>query len=274
MHGDLPREQGLPKVRHAAERALALDPGIAEAHIRLAGYLRFMGDRPGSEEHLRRALELEPDNPLVLVTLASEHQQQGRFDEAIELQRRAVEADPLSVLNRYNLGSILYLAGRLPEAEAELLEVRELNPAPDYSNEALGRVLILAGRYGEAAELAEAWTDGASRRFVLAMAWHGLGRTEEADAALRSLTESPRSEDLLRIAEVYAFRGDVETAFRWLLGPGDDPEAAAQAAASSVLDWMIPYSPFLEPLHADPRWTAWREAAGRERSLRAATTDR
>jgi DNA-binding winged helix-turn-helix (wHTH) protein/Flp pilus assembly protein TadD len=272
--GDLPREQGLAKVRQAAERALALDPGIAEAHVRLAGYRRFMGDRPASEEHLRRALELEPDNPLVLVTLASERQQQGRFDEAIELQRRAIEADPLAVLHRYNLGSMLYLAGRLAEAETELLEVRELNPASGYSNEALGRVLILAGRYGEAAELAEAWADGPSRRFVLAMAWHRLGRTEEADAALQALTESPRSEDLLRIAEVYALRGETDAAFRWLLGPDDSPEATSPAAARSVFAWMIPFSPFLEPLHSDPRWIAWREAEERERPLRAAATDR
>jgi DNA-binding winged helix-turn-helix (wHTH) protein/Flp pilus assembly protein TadD len=274
VHGDLPREQGLSKVRHAAERALELDPGIAEAHVRLAGYWRFMGDRPASDEHLRLALELEPANPLVLVSLASEHQQQGRFDEAIKLQRRAVEADPLSVLNRYNLGSMLYLAGRLADAETELLEVRELNPAPEYSNEALGRVLILAGRYGEAAELAEAWADGASRRFVLAMAWHRMGRSEEADAALRALTESPRGEDLLRIVEVYAFRGDIDAAFRWLLGQDDGPEAGSRVAANSGFEWMIPLSPFLVPLHSDPRWTAWREAEDRERELHAATTDR
>jgi len=274
VHGELPREQGLSKVRQAAERALALDPGIAEAHVRLAGYWRFMGDRSGSDEHLRLALELEPANPLVLVSLASERQQKGRFNEAIELQRRAVEADPLSVLNRYNLGSMLYLAGRLAEAETELLEVRELNPAPEYSNEALGRVLILAGRYGEAAELAEAWADGASRRFVLAMAWHRMGRSEEADAALRALTESPRSEDLLRIVEVYAFRGDIDAAFRWLLGQDDGPEAGSRVAANSVFEWMIPLSPFLVPLHSDPRWTAWREAEDRDRELRAAATDR
>lgn len=272
VHGELPREQGLSKLRQAAERALALDPGSAEAHVRLAGYWRSIGNLQASGEHLRRAFELEPDNPLVLVTLASERLQEGRFDEAIELQRRAVEADPLSLVTRYNLGSVLYLAGRMEEAEAELLEVRQLNPAPEYSNETLARLMILDGRFAEAAGLAEEWVDGPIRLSILAMAWHGLGRAEEADAALRALTASPRSEDLLRIAEIYAFRGDADEAFRWLLGSDDDPGAASQAARYSVFAWQIPFSPFLATLHSDPRWVDWRESDTRQRQLRAAMT--
>ena len=274
VHGRLPREQGLPRLRDAAERALAIDPGNAEAHLRLAAYWRSVGDPRRRDEHQRRALELEPDSPLVLVTLASDKQREGRWDEAIELQRRAVEADPLSLVTRYNLGSMLYLAGRLEEAEAELLEVRQLNPAPEYSNETLARLMVLDGRYGEAADLAEAWLDGPVRQSTLAMAWHGLGRAEDADAALRALTASPRSEDSLRIAEVYAFRGDLDEAFRWLLGSDDHPDATILPARSSVFAWIIPLSPFLEPLHSDPRWIAWRTSENRERELRAATTDR
>lgn len=274
VHGRLPREQGLSKVRDAAERALAIDPGSAEAHVRLAGYLRSIGDLKGHEEHLRRALELEPDSPLVLVMLASDKQHEGRFDEAIELQRRAVEADPLSLVTRYNLGSMLYLAGRLEEAEAELLEVRQLNPAPEYSNETLARLMLLEGRLGEAAALAEPWLEGPIRQTILAMAWHGLGRVEDSDAALRALTESPRSEDLVRIVEVYAFRRDIDEAFRWLLGSDDRPEETSRVAARSVMAWAIPFSPVLEPLHSDPRWAAWRESETRERGLRASTIDR
>jgi DNA-binding winged helix-turn-helix (wHTH) protein/Tfp pilus assembly protein PilF len=270
VHGRLPREQGLPKLLDAAERALAIDPGNAEAHLRLAAYWRSIGDPQRKDEHRRLALELEPDSPLVLVTLASDMQQEGRFDEAIDLQRRAVEADPLSLVTRYNLGSMLYQAGRLQEAETELLEVRQLNPTPEYSNETLARLMILDGRFGEAADLADPWLDGPVRQTILAMAWHGLGRAEDADAALRALTASPRSEDSLRIAEVYAFRGDVDEAFRWLLGTDDRSDATVQAARHSVFAWMIPYSPFLEPLHSDPRWNALREGDIRERELRAA----
>lgn len=270
VQGRLPREQGLPKVREAAERALAADPGIAEAHLRLAGYWSLVGDPRKQAEHLRRAVELEPDNPMVLVARASEKQMEGRSDEAIELQRRAVEADPLSVVTRYNLASLLYLAGRLEEAEIELLEVRQLNPSPGYSNETLARIMILQGRLGEAVDLAEGWQEGPVRQSILAMAWHGLGQAAKAEAALRALTASPRSEDLVRIVEVYAFHGDMDEAFRWLLGSDDLAGAGSQGAARSFMAWTIPHSPFLKQLHSDPRWVAWLEAVGRERDLRAA----
>jgi len=274
VEGRTPPDEGLPRMRDAAEKALELDPGLAEAHLRLAIYFGQVGDLSRHAVHLRRALELDPDDPLVLGTMASNELHQGRFDEAIALQRRAVEADPLSGVTRYNLASMLYFAGRLDEAEAELRKVRELNPLPEYVNEVLGRVLVLEGRFDEAVELAEPWPDGPSRRMVMAMAWHGLGRAEESEAAMRALSESPRGMDLTRIVEVPAFRGEIDAAFRWLLGSVEGASGGLQAVSPSALSWMIPLSPFLRPLHADPRWAAWHEAGGRERVSRAVPTDR
>jgi hypothetical protein len=169
---------------------------------------------------------------------------------------------------------MLYFAGRLDEAEAELREVRELNPAPEYVNEVLGRVLVLRGRFDEAVELAGPWPNGPSRNMILAMAWHGLGRVEDSSAAMRDLSESPQVLDRLRIMEVHAFRGEVDEAFRWLLGSVEGTPDGLQAVSPSALGWMIPLSPFLRPLHSDPRWIAWRASETRERQLRAATIAR
>ena len=274
VEGRTPPDEGLPRMRDAAEKALELDPGLAEAHLRLAIYFGQVGDLRRHAEHLRRALELDPDDPLVLGTLASQELHKGRLDEAVALQRRAVEADPLSGVTRYNLASMLYFAGRLDEAEAELRKVRELNPLPEYVNEVLGRVLVLRGRFDEAVELAGPWLDGPSRNMILAMAWHGLGRAEESEAALLALSEAPREMDLMRIAEVHAFRGEVDAAFRWLLGSVEAAPAGLQAVSRSAVSWMIPMSPFLRPLHSDPRWAAWHEASGRERVSRAVASAR
>jgi DNA-binding winged helix-turn-helix (wHTH) protein/tetratricopeptide (TPR) repeat protein len=274
VEGRTPPAEGLPLMRDAAERALELDPRLAEAHLRLAIYLSQVGDLNGHAEHLRQALELDPEDPLVLGTLASHELQEGRFDEAIVLQRRAVEADPLSGVTRYNLGSMLYFAGRLDEAEDEVRKVRELNPLPEYVNEVLGRVLLLQGRFDEAVELARPWPDGPSRNMILAMAWRGLGRGADSEAALRVLSESPRAMDRLRIAEVHAFRGEADEAFRWLLGSAEGEPGGLQAVLPPALDWMIPLSPFLRPLHSDPRWAAWHEASGREQVSRAVASAR
>jgi hypothetical protein len=169
---------------------------------------------------------------------------------------------------------MLYFAGRLDEAETELREVRELNPLPEYVNEALGRVLVLRGRFDEAVELAEPWPDGSSRNMILAMAWHGLGHAGESEAALLALSESPQALDRLRTAEVHAFRGEIDEAFRWLSDPPQDAAGRLQVISPSALSWMIPLSPFLRPLHSDPRWVTWLEASGRERSSRALASAR
>jgi DNA-binding winged helix-turn-helix (wHTH) protein/Tfp pilus assembly protein PilF len=246
MEGRLQQQQGLSRVRQAAERALAIDPGLAEAHARLAAFRWRIGDRIAGDEHFRKAVELEPGDPLVLSFAASNAASNGRFEAAIELQRRAVEAEPLSLAHRDNLVAWLVMAGRLDEAEAALRNLQELSPAPrDIANN-LAQVLILQGRFGEALELTGDMHDDADRLLARALAYHGLGRNSDSDAALRALNESVATGDPIRVAEVHAYRGESDDAFWWL-----------QAAPDSDCDQSrIRYSPFLKSLHLDPRWNA------------------
>jgi DNA-binding winged helix-turn-helix (wHTH) protein/tetratricopeptide (TPR) repeat protein len=255
--GRLPPEQGLSKTRDAAERALALDPGLAEAHLRLANYRWSVGDREQGDEHVRTAIALAPENPLVLGYSAGIVAGQGRLDEAIELQQRAVAAEPVSTLSRYNLASFLYLAGRFDESKQQLLKLLELNPGSNLAPQLLCRLSILERGFDEALELLGSLPDAASRNACLSLAYHGLGRVEDSDAAVLALMESPATGDPILIAEVYAYRGEPDLAFRWL-----------QLAAGMFHDepWLQPnryellitlHSPFLKPLHSDPRWKSW-----------------
>ncbi len=246
IEGRLPQEQGLARVRQAAERALALDPGLAEAHARLAFYQWRIGDRSAGDEHFRKAVELEPGDPLLLSSAAGKAASNGRFDAAIELQRRAIEAEPLSLAHRENLVAWLLMAGRLDEAEADLRRLQELSPVPRDFAKDLAQVLILQGRFGEALELTGDMQNEADRLLARALAYHGLGRESESDAALRALNQSLPQGDPIRIAEVHAYRGESDDAFGWL-----------QAATASDFDRSrIRYSPFLKSLHQDPRWAA------------------
>ena len=88
------------------------------------------------------------------------------------------------------------------------------------------------------------------------MLFHAEGRTEEADAALaRLVAESTDAVDV-RLAEVYAFRGMADAVFETLAGLREAIERNEAAAASQVWSWQVELrvSPFLKPLHDDPRW--------------------
>ena len=254
--GEVPPEQGLARLRDAAERALGIDPELAEPHIRLAHYRWALGDHAERDAHLRRALELDPRNHLVLGTLATDALQAGQFDLAIELQRRALAADPLSVIVRFNLASVLYLAGRYDEATETLMALQELNPATTLARELLGTLLVIQGRHEEALLSVQAGNDE-ERLFVSALAYHGLGRFEDSAQAAAELAAQLGNSDPLRLAELWAHLGRPDEAFEQL-----ERASAAQALppwqqGSQIRLWMMPYSALLRPLHADPRWDDW-----------------
>jgi DNA-binding winged helix-turn-helix (wHTH) protein/tetratricopeptide (TPR) repeat protein len=239
-----PREANLPKVRDAAQRALSLDPQLAEAHLRLASYLCAAGQRAAAIEHREKAVAIDPDNPLVLSIRAGIAADEGRWEEAIALQRRAVAAEPLSLAAAQNLAYFLFLSGRIEDAKTQFAKVLELDPT--QPNEIIAFAEILEGRYGQALRIVESWPEGAARDHSLALIYHGLGRDEEANERLESLKAAKTWGNSIRVAEVYTHRGEIEEAFRWLQNPDSNRPEDSQP--------LLYASPFLKPLHADARW--------------------
>lgn len=240
--GEQPREINLPKVRAAAQKALDLDPRLVEAHLRMALYLKVTGNAASAHEHIARAAALQPNDPLLLALLAGHAADEGRWEEAIVLQRRASAADPLSPVAAANLAHYLFLAGRIEEAQHEFAKVLELDPT--HPDEILVFTQILEGRYQEALRKVDTWADGVIRDHCLALIYHGLGRTAESEERLGKLIAAAGRSDPVLVAEVYAFRGETETAFQWL----------RSSQAQLGIPRMMYASPFLKPLHADSRW--------------------
>jgi DNA-binding winged helix-turn-helix (wHTH) protein/tetratricopeptide (TPR) repeat protein len=240
------REAALPKVRDAAQRALALDPNLAEAHLRMAIYLAASGNRPAAIEHKAKAAALEPNNPLLLGFLASDAADEGRWDEAIALQRRAAAAEPLSTVAAANVAYYLFLAGRIDEAKEQFEKVLELDPT--HPDEILALAQVLEGRYEDALGTVEKWPEGVARDQSLALIYHGLGRSAESDERLDSLIAAAGKSDPVRVAEVYAFRGQTEDAFEWL--------RTKSGTMPMGVNRLLYASPFLTPLHRDSRWAA------------------
>ena len=248
-------ELGAARQLEAAERALALDPDLPEAHLR-AATAYWTHDPEQASHHLRRAAALDPENPLFLGISAGRALAMGQVDEAVELWARIVAIDPLSVVSRMNRASVLLAAGRLDEARAELLVARELAGGRALEVDArLGQVLVLEGRHAEALSLLEGAAAGTARDLGLAIAHHALGQVRESAAATMRLQALETGAAALAVAKVHAWRGEPDEAFAWLALAReryvrDVPLGEVRWAQNSYV------SRFLTPLHADPRWAA------------------
>jgi eukaryotic-like serine/threonine-protein kinase len=104
----------MPLAREAAQRALALDPGLAAAHVALGDVLLlFDWDWPAAEREYRLALEINPSLPAAQLGYATYLATRGRFDEAISRVQQAYLVDPLAVGSRNEALWIYYYSGRI-----------------------------------------------------------------------------------------------------------------------------------------------------------------
>jgi len=239
--GGQPAAVSLPKVRAAAQKALDLDPRLAEAHLRMASYFGVTGNASAARQHRAQAIALQPNDPLLLTQLAAEAGDDGRWEEAIVLERRAMAADPLSIVVAENLAAYFFLAGRFEEARRASEKVIELDPT--HPDEIIVWTQILEGRYDEALREVETWADGVERDHSLALIYYGLGISAQSDEHLDKLIAAVGRTEPTRVAEVYAFRGETEIAFQWL-----------QVSTPLCIPRMQYASPFMKSLQADARW--------------------
>jgi TolB-like protein/tetratricopeptide (TPR) repeat protein len=236
------------QVREAAQRALAIEPDLAEGHLAMLQVrLESDFDWAGAEESCRRALALAPANPLILAKAAQLTFPRGRPENAIDLARRAVELDPTSTEMRIWLLWAQLLIGRYEEAEAEAQRLIELNPAAPYGYGGLSMACLLHGRLEAAAAAAERDPHGWSRLSALAMVRHAQGRRAESDAALQQLIAEWSGPAAYQVAWVHGWRDEADQAFAWL-------ERAYAQRDSGIM--LLKVDPFLRNLHGDPRWPA------------------
>jgi tetratricopeptide (TPR) repeat protein len=146
-NGYVPAADGYRRAREAAEKALALDPQLVDAHLAM-GWIHqtYSWDWEGADASYRRALELEPGNAQALRHASRQALTLGRWDEAIDLANKAIERDPLRPNSYNNLGRALQVVNRDTEAEAAFRKALELDPDGALRHYAIGLALLLQGK--------------------------------------------------------------------------------------------------------------------------------
>jgi eukaryotic-like serine/threonine-protein kinase len=253
IYYEVPPTAALPLARDAAQRALSIDEGLAEAHTSLA-YVRmnFDSDLAAAAREFERAIQLNPNYATArqwysrcLVTM-------GRHDEAINESGRAVALDPLSVVVIAEHGGVYSDAGRLDEAVAECRRALDLEPRFGLAHYILAGAYLRMKRFDEAiAEAREAWQDGQDPRSLVrvGLCYATAGRQEEARRTLADLEELGRH----RFVSSYGV-----ATLMIACGRGDEAFAMLKKAAGEMppgqYQRLLRSDPLLASLRNDPRF--------------------
>jgi TolB-like protein/Tfp pilus assembly protein PilF len=220
--GGMPPDVAFTKARGLAEKAISLDPSLAEPHASL-GYINLVYDRnpPAAEAEFKRALQLNPryvtalqwygqyyealgdpaaaarsiklalkQEPVSLpvnIALAEAYYFGRDYDAAIEQAQRAIEIAPDVALARYNLGRAYEQKEMHEKALAEFQRARDLAP-------------------------------NAATIVPLGYAYARMGQKERANEALAQLEKLSHTQYVPAIysAMIYVGLGDKDNAFKWL----------------------------------------------------------
>lgn len=238
--------EGARRAREYSEKALALDPSLAEP-LSLLGYFDVLEgvDVEGSMRRMERGLQLEPHNPRILTRLANVAVRIARLEDALRYCGLALRSDPLSPLVHAVHGNTSYYAGRLDEAESLRRRVLELSPGWLSGHYNLGKILLARNDFTAALDEMQREPSEFWRLTGLALVNHSLGRTADSDAALKQLVEMQSSGSAYQLAQIHAYRGEIDAGFEWL-------ERAGVTNDSGMMFARV--DPLLANLRADSRW--------------------
>ena len=192
--------------RELYSKALSIDPDFVTALAGLgATYSIDITIRTNVEESIRkgreifeRAFEIDPDHAGLVGQMAFYYATVGENALALEFGQMAVDLNPNDYTTQANFARALHFAGRPEEAVRALRLAKRLSPeAPVWVPLFLADALNYVGDFEEGAVLAEAALErpGLSisnqwwSRIILAVAYNGLGREEDARALISQMIE-------------------------------------------------------------------------------------
>ena len=244
--------EGFPKARTAASKALELDDQLAEARV-ILGLVKYLydWDWAGAEKEFKRAIEINPSN-------ADAHQTYGyylsgmqRFDEALAEMKRARELDPLSIEKIVAMGDVLYQQHQYDQAIEQYRKALEMDPNSGIAHWAIGNVYVQKGMYDEAiAEYQKSIPlsgDSPDEPASLAYAYALSGRRQEALQIIDDLKQRSKRGYISPtiIAFIYAGLGENDQAFEWLDKAYDGRD---------FILVLLKVEPLFDRLRSDPRF--------------------
>ena len=216
-------QETYPKAKLFAQKALTVNPSLAEAHYAVAAtnYYYDWNFRE-AEKELTRTQELNPNYAPAFMLRSNILLARGQANEAIAEIRRALELDPFSLLFNNKLSSAYYFARDYKRSLDQLKKTLELEPNASFLHSDIGVVYAQLGMFDEALSecqkgiILQEESPGALASLGLTYAlW---GKKKEALWVIETLNRvaEKRYVQPYFIASLYAALGDSERAMDWL----------------------------------------------------------
>jgi len=249
----LPNKDAMPKARDAAQKALELDPNLAEACVSLGLVaLSYDWDRKATKKYFQKAIELNPNS-------MSAHQwiefywtyMMADFDEATAHLERALELDPLNFLIKVRLGFMSIFKGDYDHALDQFKALLDFEPNFGLLYLSFATAYALKGDYDEALAYGEKMLEVGPPvvAYVGNMGWlyAVAGKKEKAYELLAELEERSKKGYVSSFwtALIYLSLGEIDKTFEWF-------EKAYEERDGNMVYFTVPQ--IFDPIRADPRY--------------------
>jgi adenylate cyclase len=257
MRSYISQPEGAEGMKKSAERAMQIDPNLAEAHSLLSFYAWAMDDFELEEKEARKALELNSNLADAQFNLARLRMTLGYPRSALKILETAYSLDPLSgqILRYYSL----MLSWMQRESEAQDLWRRNLKSTPFEVHTALAEYMLGKRdlvRAEEEIHILEAlspvdFNTISFRAYLQAMKGDSTGMQNSTEILRRTFKGGATYERTLGYLKYLT--GDMDGFF----------EAMFRAVNEHVLDpFRIRYSPMFDKARQDPRMRELLEKNG------------
>ncbi len=263
----MPPGEAKPEAREAAQRALRLNPRLAEAHAVLGNVaMSYDWDLATAEKELRRAIELDPNNPTPHEWYCHLLIVQGHNSEALAEAHHALDLDPVNPLFHDVVAETYYFGRSYDAAIDEALQVVKIHPGDLSAQFWLGSAYREKKMYPQAIETFQrARQLSGDYPFMLMAYGHTqalAGNAEEARKVLKKLERLREIRSLptpsigagpttlpfipsLYLAAIHVGLGETNDAFR-------DLDLAYKERVDRLV--YLNVDPMADPLRSDPRF--------------------
>lgn len=214
VHSVMPRMEAMKRARAAVDKAVELDPTLAEAQLAL-GLFQMYGEWnfEAAEASLKRAMELNPSLSDAWYHWAWLLEMMGDDEVAIAAGEKTVELSPLSSMYVSWLAEQYRDAGDFEKAIELAESVLSLSPKYPVAWFALGNVYLDQGRYEEAIAAHENLAHLPYWAYALGQTYAWAGQPEKALEVAQLYEQESRKD--IPLAIIHAALGDVEKTLYW-----------------------------------------------------------